>query len=252
VQICAGAGYAHRAGLVHCDLKPQNILVAPDGRAKITDFGIARALASIHPDESSEVVWGSPQYFAPEQAAGGPPSPASDVYGIGVMLFEMLTGRLPFDIDDPAQLAEMHLTTAPPAPRSLNAEIPPALEQIVLKVLAKEPSARYRTADQLGHVLATFAVKAPSGPAPAGRHLPRTAHPPGDLVGGAGTAGAAEAPSPPLVHEPILEPSLPEAETIRMPTAPASGIDWIAVALGLLAFVAVGGLIPLWLFIALR
>src|SRR3989304_1552872 len=72
-QICASVGYAHRAGLGHCDLQPQNVLVSPDGRAKITDFGIARALASIHPDESSEVVWGSPQYFAPEQAAGGPP-----------------------------------------------------------------------------------------------------------------------------------------------------------------------------------
>jgi len=77
-QACAGVGYAHRAGLIHCDLKPQNILVAPDGRTKIADFGIARALSTIDPLETSEYVWGSPQYFAPEQAAGGPPSPASD------------------------------------------------------------------------------------------------------------------------------------------------------------------------------
>jgi serine/threonine-protein kinase len=221
IQVCAGAGYAHRAGLVHCDLKPQNILVSPEGRAKITDFGIARALASIHPEESSEVVWGSPQYFSPEQAAGGPPSPASDVYGIGVMLFEMLTGRLPFETDDPAQLAEMHLQSAPPAPRSLNPEIPAALEQIILKVLSKEPAGRYRTADQLGHVLANF-------------------------------GGKPAAPPAAVLPEGSPRPESPELQTVRMDAAAPVKIDWIAVGLGLLAFIAVGGLIPLWLFIALR
>jgi len=108
IQACAGVGYAHRAGLVHCDLKPHNILVTSDGRAKITDFGIARALASIRPDEVSDVVWGSPQYFAPEQAAGGAPSPASDVYSLGIILFEVLTGSLPFQAPDATQLARLH------------------------------------------------------------------------------------------------------------------------------------------------
>jgi serine/threonine-protein kinase len=85
VQACAGVGYAHRAGLVHCDIKPHNMLITPDKRLKVTDFGIARALATIHPDEKAEIVWGSPQYFSPEQASGEAPSPASDVYSLGIV-----------------------------------------------------------------------------------------------------------------------------------------------------------------------
>jgi serine/threonine-protein kinase len=223
IQVCAGVGYAHRAGLVHCDLKPQNILVTADGRAKITDFGIARALVTIHPEEYSDVVWGSPQYFAPEQAAGGPPSPASDVYSLGVILYEVITGRLPFEATDPAQLARLHQTASPPAPRSLNPAIPTSLEQIVFKVLSKEPSARYRTADQLGRVLMTFA--------------PRTAL--ADL-------------SPQAL--PSISPSHPpEASTapLEEPAPPPTSVDWLAVTLGLLAFLAVGGLIPLWLWACL-
>lgn len=153
IQACGGIGYAHRAGLVHCDVKPHNMLVTPEGRLKVTDFGIARALSTISPDERSEVVWGSPHYFSPEQASGRPPSPASDVYSLGIILYEMLTGRLPFVAPDSAELARMHREEMPVAPRHYNSSIPSALEEIVMKVLAKEPTARYRTADQLGRLL---------------------------------------------------------------------------------------------------
>lgn len=153
IQACGGIGYAHRAGLVHCDVKPHNMLVTPEGRLKVTDFGIARALSTISPDEQSDVVWGSPHYFSPEQAGGRPPSPASDVYSLGVILYEMVTGRLPFVASDSAELARMHREDKPVAPRYYNNSIPSSLEEIMLKVLSKEPSSRYRTADQLGRLL---------------------------------------------------------------------------------------------------
>ena len=220
IQISAGVGYAHRAGLVHCDLKPHNVLVAADGRVKITDFGIARALASITPGERSDVVWGSPQYFAPEQASGGAPSPATDVYALGVMFFEMLTGRLPFEATDGEALAQLHLHTPPPRPRSFNPEIPPVLESIVLKVLSKEPASRYRTADQMGRVLMTFASQL-----------------------GMAEALPAAIPIPEPVHD-------PQALTASMDLG-RDQVDWLAVLLGLLVFLAIGGLIPLWLWACL-
>jgi serine/threonine-protein kinase len=156
IQICMGVGYAHRTGLIHCDLKPQNVLINSDGRIKVTDFGIARALSTVHPDEKHDIVWGSPQYFSPEQAAGEAPTPASDVYSIGVTLFEMLTGQLPFNAENAQALAMKHLRDEPPSLRSLNPSVPEPLERVVRKVLSKEPSARYRTADQLSHILRSF------------------------------------------------------------------------------------------------
>jgi eukaryotic-like serine/threonine-protein kinase len=92
IQICAGVGYAHRAGLVHADVKPQNALITSDDRVKVTDFGIAQALQHTQAQERQSVVWGSPHYFAPEQASGETPTPASDVYSVGIVMFELLTG----------------------------------------------------------------------------------------------------------------------------------------------------------------
>jgi serine/threonine-protein kinase len=227
VQACAGIGYAHRAGLVHCDVKPQNMLVTPDQRVKVADFGIARALASIQADERSSIVWGSPQYFSPEQAAGKAPSPASDVYGLGVVLYEMLTGQLPFTTNSSRELARLHLEADPPEPRYINPAIGENLNRIILKVLSKEASARYRTADQLGRVLITFSKK--SSPA-------RLSQP---------VATVREIPKPqPRIEAKKSTPieSVPHVST-------TVDIDWITIGLGLVALIAAGGLIPFWLWV---
>lgn len=214
VQISAGVGYAHRAGLVHCDLKPQNILVAPDGRVKITDFGIARALATITEHESHSIIWGTPHYLAPEIASGGAPSPASDVYALGIVLYEMLTGRLPFDAADTRRIAELQLAASPPPPRKINPDIPENLELLLLKVLAKEPAARYRNADQFGRVLTSFSSQLD------------------------------------IKDQDIEIPQYAlevENETRALPAA-KPGLDWLAILLALGALLALGGLIPLWMW----
>ncbi len=134
VQACAGIGYAHRAGLVHCDVKPHNLLITPDHRLKVTDFGIARALSTIRPGDRDEVVWGSPQYFSPEQARGQAPSPASDVYSLGVVLYEMLTGTLPFNASHCRGTGARCTSMRSPHPLSeYLPDIPPLLEQIEAK-----------------------------------------------------------------------------------------------------------------------
>ncbi len=156
IKICAGVGYAHRSGLVHADVKPQNVLIAEGDILKVTDFGIAQALSDATTTERQRVVWGSPHYFSPEQARGERPTPASDVYSIGVVLFEMLTGRLPFIGADQQELAMAHIKDEPPHVMEFNPAVPPELDRIIHKVMSKEPSSRYRTADQLGRILISY------------------------------------------------------------------------------------------------
>ncbi|MBI3159519.1 MAG: serine/threonine protein kinase [Chloroflexi bacterium] len=253
IQACAGIGFAHRSDLVHCDVKPHNFLVTPDQRLKVTDFGIARVLSSIGPDEEADVVWGSPQYFSPEQAGGSPPSPASDVYSLGVVLYHMFTGQLPFIAGTSAELAKLHRRAAPIRPREINPLIPSELEEVILKVLSKEPSQRYRTADQLGRVLQTISGRlkgqaTPPQGARRGQARPTASqnHPPNaPPAAGRQAANAATRPQPRQTRG-GTSPSRPvRAE----PDTSFFEIDWAAVTLGLVALLAVGGLFPFWFWV---
>lgn len=146
IGIASALKQAHDHAIVHCDVKSQNILIDTKGVAKITDFGIARTFGQ--PSESEERgVIGSVYYLSPEQAAGKPVTAQSDLYSLGVVLFEMLTGQLPYDGDTPAEVARQHLTSPTPSARRYDPEIPYDLDAIVTKALAKNPLLRYKTDD---------------------------------------------------------------------------------------------------------
>ena len=140
-EVADALAHAHNNNLVHCDIKPHNILMTADGHAKVADFGIARAVTESTMTYSGNVV-GSVHYFSPEQAKGTMITPKSDVYSLGVVLYEMLAGRLPFTGETPVGVAMKHLQEMPPSLRQYRPEVPPLVESIVMRAMAKDPSAR--------------------------------------------------------------------------------------------------------------
>ena len=146
LQILRAARFAHRRGVVHRDIKPHNVIVDAEGRAKVTDFGIARAGSSDMTETG--LIMGTAQYLSPEQAQGHPVDARSDLYSIGVVLYELLTGAVPFDAESTVSIALKQVSEEPVPPRVRNPAVPPALEAVCLRALRKDPYERYQDADQ--------------------------------------------------------------------------------------------------------
>jgi eukaryotic-like serine/threonine-protein kinase len=152
MQILQAAGFAHRHGVIHRDFKPHNVIVDDQARAKVTDFGIARAGASEMTETGS--IMGTAQYLSPEQAQGHAVTATSDLYSIGVMLYEMLAGRLPFEGDSAVSIALKHLSEQPPPISQFRPDVHPALESVVMAALAKDPARRWQSAEDFAQALA--------------------------------------------------------------------------------------------------
>jgi serine/threonine-protein kinase len=177
-QICEGLHYAHERGIVHRDLKPTNIIITPEGSAKILDFGIAKVAEA--GTTKAGLILGTPSYMSPEQAQGGRVDRRSDVFALGAMLYELLTGEKPFPANTPTAVIYKILHEEPIPPRAVEPTIDPTLEQVVRKALAKSPFERYQTCQELqedlknaGREAAQLATKRPAAPKEAKPRAPR-------------------------------------------------------------------------------
>ena len=211
-QILAAVGFAHRHGIIHRDIKPHNVLVGPEGRLKVTDFGIARSGASQMTEVGS--IIGTAQYLSPEQARGAPVDQTSDLYSVGVVLYEMLTGQVPFTGDTPLEIAMKHLSEVPVPPSELRPEVPHDLDSVVLRALAKDPHERYQSADEMDADLARVAEGLPVDPE---TETAATA-----VLSGSGVLAAAPTS---VISRPTVSPPVPMGPPGRTPPAGYYGYE---------------------------
>ncbi len=242
VRLCEVLAPAHRAGLVHGGLSPDSVVLLKDSATPagasgsqilVLDTGLLPALRTSEP--SQQVAWGRLPCISPEQASGRPVQATSDVYVIGALFYEMLIGRPPFRANDEAVLTLQHLHQEPPSLQIMDASIPQRLAQIVYRTLAKEPSARYRNAGQLAHLL-----RAQLGTEPEPVRTIRQGH----LF--------VSSPAARTTSGPWAIPTLYDVEGDGTWSQREEGIDWIMVALLVAAMLAVLGLIPLWRAVYVR
>jgi eukaryotic-like serine/threonine-protein kinase len=236
-QILAAVGFAHRHGIVHRDIKPHNVVVAPDGRLKVTDFGIARSGTSQMTETGS--IIGTAQYLSPEQAKGAPVTPASDIYSVGIVLYEMLTGSVPFTGDTPLEIAMKHLSATPMPPSEKREEVPHELDSVVLRALAKDPADRYQSAEEMDLDLA----RASRGQSVA----PETEEAATQVLRGAGATTVSNAPTeitrrvnvmPPVAPPPYAPPT--GFYEYDEPIRPRSFWPWLLAVLLVAAAVVAG------------
>jgi serine/threonine-protein kinase len=177
-DVASALGFAHRNNVVHRDVKPANILVSDSGVVKVADFGIARAMNTRTEQDLTQAgaVMGTATYFSPEQAQGGQPDPRSDLYSLGIVMYEMVTGRPPFTGDNPVSIAYKQVHEMPVRPSQLNSAIPPQFETVIHRLLQKDPVKRYQSADELRMDLRRFremqSRPETSDPVNAARNLP--------------------------------------------------------------------------------
>ncbi len=202
-QCCQALAYAHSQGLVHRDVKPQNILFTDEGIAKLSDFGIA-AVAGDDALTSSGMVLATAHYISPEQAQGKPVGPQADLYSLGCVMYEALTGHTPFTGDTPAQIATKHVRQRPPSPRTRNANITPSEEYLITKAMAKDPARRYQSARQMLADLEKLAV---------GQELDKTGVLPSQE---AGTEPFETAPAPATPHPARRRPAAEPAPNLTL------------------------------------
>jgi serine/threonine-protein kinase len=242
VQILRAARFAHRRGVIHRDFKPQNVIVDDEGRAKVTDFGIARAGASDMTQTGS--IMGTAQYLSPEQAQGHAVNARSDLYSIGIILYELLTGKVPFEADSAVTIALKQVSEAPVAPSAINPAVTPELESVVLRALMKDPQERFADADEFIAALEAAASRIPSPRAIAAAEAAAAALP-GAAAMGALAAGSMAPPPPPVTPGPPLTGVYPAQPPMRelvvegpRPPAPRSRRKrWPWLLLGALALI---------------